>query len=75
MLNLKYGTAPSGALLLQGGTSMAGMRTRREWTNEDNRTLKMLARQKTGAAGVARKLKRTVGATYQQAYKLGVSFR
>jgi hypothetical protein len=54
---------------------MAGKRTRREWTNEDNRTLKMLARQKTGAAGTARKLKRTVGATYQQAYKLGVSFR
>jgi hypothetical protein len=54
---------------------MAGKRTRREWTTEDNRILKMLARQKTGAAGTARKLKRTIGTTYQQAYKLGVSFR
>lgn len=47
--------------------------TRREWTKEDIRQLKTLARQKTPAAKVARALKRTVGATRQKAFQLGVS--
>jgi hypothetical protein len=46
---------------------------RREWTKEDVRTLKTLAREKANTAAIARKLKRSVGATYQQASKLGVS--
>ena len=46
---------------------------RREWTKEDVRTLKMLAREGTKTSSIARKLKRTLGATYQQASKLGVS--
>ena len=54
---------------------MAGKRTRRGWTKVDNRTLKTLARNGTKTTSIARQLKRTLGATYQQAYKLGVSFR
>jgi hypothetical protein len=46
---------------------------RRDWTKEDIRTLRTLAREKTKTTVIARQLKRSVGATYQQAYKLGVS--
>jgi hypothetical protein len=46
---------------------------RREWTKEDVRTLKTLAREKTKTTAIARQLKRSVGALYQQASKLGVS--
>jgi hypothetical protein len=45
----------------------------RSWTKDDIRTLKTLAREKKKTTVIARKLKRTVGATYQQASKLGVS--
>ena len=44
----------------------------RPWTKEDLRTLKTLAREKTKTTVIARKLKRTVGATYQKARALGV---
>ncbi len=44
----------------------------RPWTKEDMRTLKTLAREKTKTTVIARKLKRSVGATYQQAAKQGV---
>jgi hypothetical protein len=43
------------------------------WTKQDVRELKLLARQKTPAPIIARKLKRSEGATRQQAFKLGVS--
>jgi hypothetical protein len=46
---------------------------RRSWTTADVRTLKALARKKTGAGIIARKLKRTEGATRQKAFSLGVS--
>ena len=46
---------------------------RREWTAQDVRDLKSLARQKTPAAKIARKLKRTEGATRQKALTLNVS--
>jgi hypothetical protein len=46
---------------------------RRDWTKEDVRILKMLIREKTKTTIIARRLKRSVGATYQQASKLGVS--
>ena len=39
---------------------------RRDWTKEDIRTLKALAREKTKTTVIARRLKRSVGATYQQ---------
>jgi hypothetical protein len=46
---------------------------REPWTKEDIRTLKTLAREKKKTTSIARLLKRTVGATYQQASKLGVT--
>jgi hypothetical protein len=45
----------------------------RPWTREDVRTLKTLARERTKTTVIARKLKRTVGATYQKARALGVT--
>ena len=45
----------------------------RPWTKEDIRTLKALAREKTKTTVIARKLKRSVGATYQQAMRHGVT--
>jgi hypothetical protein len=45
----------------------------RPWTKEDIRMLKTLAREKTKTSVIARKLKRSVGATYQLASRLGVS--
>ena len=44
---------------------------RRSWTTADVRTLKSLARKKTNAGKIARKLKRTEGATRQKAFSIG----
>ena len=46
---------------------------RRSWTSSDVRTLKTMARRKTGAASIARSLKRTEGATRQKAFSLGLA--
>jgi aspartate oxidase len=46
---------------------------RREWTNEDVRQLKSLAKQKVGVVKIAKALKRTPGATTVKAHILGVS--
>jgi hypothetical protein len=46
---------------------------RREWTAQDVRELKKLAKYKTPTAKIARALKRTEGATRQKASSLGVS--
>jgi hypothetical protein len=43
------------------------------WTKEDIRTLKTLAREKRKTTVIARTLKRSVGATYQKAMRLGVT--
>jgi hypothetical protein len=45
----------------------------RPWTKEDVRTLKSLAREKTKTTVIARKLKRSVGATHQKAMRSGVT--
>ena len=45
----------------------------RAWTKDDVRELKILARQKTPAAKIAKSLKRTLRATQQKASSLGVS--
>ena len=45
----------------------------REWTADDVRELKQLAKAKTPAGKIARKLKRTEGATRQKALTLNVS--
>jgi len=54
-------------------TEMAKTPKLRSWTKEDVRTLKTLAREKVKTSVIARKLKRSVGATYQQASKHGVT--
>jgi hypothetical protein len=59
--------------LLQTEVIMAKSSKRRRWTKEEVRELKALARKKIPAAKIARSLKRTVGATRQQAFKMGVS--
>ncbi len=52
---------------------MAKKTKRREWTKDDVRELKNLARQKTPLAKIAKSLKRTRRATQQKAYSIGVS--
>jgi hypothetical protein len=46
----------------------------RPWTKEDVRLLKTLAREKVKTAVIARRLKRTEGATRNKAFLLGLSF-
>jgi hypothetical protein len=48
-------------------------KTRRPWRKEDARTLKSLGREKTRTTVIARKLKRSEGATRQKAMILGVT--
>jgi hypothetical protein len=45
----------------------------RPWTKDDVRTLKTLAREKTKTTVIARKLKRSLGATHQKAMRIGVT--
>jgi hypothetical protein len=44
----------------------------RPWTKEDVRTLKTLRREKATLSVIARKLKRSAGATNQKVMRLGV---
>jgi hypothetical protein len=46
---------------------------RREWTKDDLRTLKTMAKAKAGVTKIAKKLKRTPGATTVMAAKHEVS--
>jgi Na+/glutamate symporter len=46
---------------------------RREWTKDDVRQMKTMAKAKSGVAKIAKALKRTPGATTVMAAKLGVS--
>jgi hypothetical protein len=46
---------------------------RREWTRDDVKELKAMAKQKKPAKHIAKSLKRTEGATRQKAFSLGVS--
>ena len=46
----------------------------RPWTKEDVRTLKTLKREKVKMRVIARKLRRSLGATHQKAMRLGVTF-
>ena len=52
---------------------MAKKSMRREWTKDNIRELKTLARQKVPVAKIAKSLKRTLRATQQKAYSIGVS--
>ena len=47
--------------------------SRREWTKEDVRQLRMMAKAKAGVKKIAKSLKRTPGATTVKAAKLGIS--
>jgi hypothetical protein len=60
---------------LEEGTEMAKKKkvVRRAWSKEDVRTLKTLAKQKVGAAKIAKALKRTTRAVENKSYLLGVS--
>lgn len=46
---------------------------RREWTKDDVRQLKTMAKAKAGVTKIAKSLKRTPAATTAMASKLGVS--
>ena len=46
---------------------------RREWTKDDVRQMKAMAKAKAGVKKISRALKRTPGATSVMAAKLGVS--
>ena len=46
---------------------------RRAWTAAEVRDLKSLAKKKTTASQIAKKLKRTEGATRQKAFSIGLS--
>jgi hypothetical protein len=46
---------------------------RRAWTAAEVRELKAMAKKKTTASQIARKLKRTEGATRQKAFSIGLS--
>ena len=45
----------------------------RAWSKDDVQMLKTLAREKAKTTVIARKLKRSVGATHQKAMRLGVT--
>lgn len=46
----------------------------REWTKADVRLLKTLAREKRKTTAIARTLRRSVSATRQKGYSVGISF-
>lgn len=46
---------------------------KRAWTVSDVKTLKSLAKKKTGVTRISKALKRTIGATAVKAHQLGVS--
>jgi hypothetical protein len=46
---------------------------RRAWTSVQVRELKTMARKKSPAAKIAKKLKRSEGATRQKAFSIGLS--
>jgi hypothetical protein len=46
---------------------------RRAWTATEVRELKTLAKKKTTAAKIAKRLRRTEGATRQKAFSIGLS--
>jgi hypothetical protein len=46
---------------------------RRAWTSGEVRELKTMAKRKTSASRIAKKLKRTEGATRQKAFSIGLS--
>src|SRR5208282_4188365 len=58
---------------LKGGFMAKKSKKRRAWTATEVRELKTMAKKKTAASQIARKLKRTEGATRQKAFSIGLS--
>jgi hypothetical protein len=52
---------------------MKNGKKKRAWTSVQVRELKTMARKKTPAAKIAKRLKRTEGATRQKAFSIGLS--
>jgi hypothetical protein len=52
---------------------MKNGKKRRVWTSVQVRELKSLARKKVSAQSIARRLKRSEGATRQKAFSIGLS--
>jgi hypothetical protein len=52
---------------------MKNGKKRRAWTSVQVRELKTMARKKTPASKIAKKLKRSEGATRQKAFSIGLS--
>jgi hypothetical protein len=52
---------------------MKNGKTRRAWTSVEVRELKSMARKKAPAGKIAKKLKRSEGATRQKAFSIGLS--
>jgi len=50
-----------------------GSKKRRPWTSVQVRDLKSLAKKKVPASKIAKTLKRTLGATRQKAFSIGLS--
>ena len=50
-----------------------GAKKRRFWTAAEVRDLKAMARKKTHARDIAKKLRRSQGATRQKAFSIGLS--
>jgi len=48
-------------------------RKRRAWTSSELRELKTMARKKTKASQIAKRMSRTEGATRQKAFSIGLS--
>ncbi|MGB8633567.1 MAG: hypothetical protein WCD69_30035 [Xanthobacteraceae bacterium] len=61
------------ALSSQGGVMAKRKKKRRAWTSSELRELKAMARKKAKASQIAKKLKRTEGATRQKAFSIGLS--
>jgi hypothetical protein len=58
---------------INGGIMAKKASKRREWTKDDVRELKTMAKSKTPAPKIAKKLKRSLGATRQKAFSMKVS--
>ena len=58
---------------MQEDLSMRNVTKRRAWTSVQVRELKAMARKNTPAARIAKKLRRSEGATRQKAFSLGAS--
>jgi hypothetical protein len=59
--------------LCKGGFMAKRKKKRRAWTSAEVRELKTMARKKTRASQIAKKLRRTEGATRQKAFSIGLS--